>query len=115
LAGVKSVCEPFCGKGNPVIGMRARGLIVHASDIAQRSLGDQRKAAAPVVAVAREQAHALAVTLDEQVVIIVFDLDLAQQVPWPLGLECKVQSRIWVCVNISDDAKIPNQANKSAQ
>ena len=40
--------------------------------MAERGLGDQRKAAAPVVAVAVEQAHALAVTLD--VVTIVLDL-----------------------------------------
>ena len=32
LVGVTTVCEPFCGKGNLVIAMRARGLTVHASD-----------------------------------------------------------------------------------
>ena len=42
--------------------------------VAQRGLGDQRKPAAPVVAVAGEQAHALAVTLDDQAVTIVLDL-----------------------------------------
>jgi hypothetical protein len=40
LAGVKSVCEPFCGKGNLVIAMRARGLTVFASDIQDRSCPD---------------------------------------------------------------------------
>ena len=33
LAGVTAVCEPFCGLGNLVVAMRARGLTVHASDI----------------------------------------------------------------------------------
>ena len=42
--------------------------------VSQRGLGDQRKSTAPVVTVAGEQAHALAVTLDEQVVTIVLDL-----------------------------------------
>ena len=40
LAGVKSVCEPFSGKGNLVIAMRRRGLIVHASDIEDRGCPD---------------------------------------------------------------------------
>jgi hypothetical protein len=40
LAGVTSVCEPFCGKGNLVIAMRARGLTVHASDILDRGCPD---------------------------------------------------------------------------
>ena len=40
----------------------------------ERSFGNEPKPAAPVVAVAGEQAHALAVTLDEQVVTIVLDL-----------------------------------------
>jgi hypothetical protein len=50
------------------------------------------------VAVAGEQAHALAVTLGEQVATIV--LDLVYQ-----SVECRVQSRIGHAVNISDDAK----------
>jgi hypothetical protein len=40
LAGVTAVCEPFCGKGNLVVSMRARGLIVHASDIVARGCPD---------------------------------------------------------------------------
>ena len=36
LAGVTAVAEPFCGKGNLVITMRAHGLVVHASDIQDR-------------------------------------------------------------------------------
>jgi hypothetical protein len=40
LHGVTSVCEPICGKGNLVIAMRARGLIVHASDILDRGCPD---------------------------------------------------------------------------
>src|SRR6516225_8396984 len=40
LSGVKSVCEPFCGKGNLVIAMRARGLTVFASDIQDRGCPD---------------------------------------------------------------------------
>jgi hypothetical protein len=40
LAGVTSICEPFCGKGNLVIAMRARGLTVHASDISDRGCPD---------------------------------------------------------------------------
>jgi hypothetical protein len=40
LAGVREVCEPFCGKGNLVLAMRARGLIVHASDIKDRGCPD---------------------------------------------------------------------------
>ena len=40
LAGVTAVAEPFCGKGNLVIAMRARGLIVHASDIVDRGCPD---------------------------------------------------------------------------
>ena len=31
-----AVCEPFCGLGNLVVAMRARGLTVHASDILDR-------------------------------------------------------------------------------
>ena len=34
LAGVTTVSEPFCGKGNLVVAMRERGLTVFASDIA---------------------------------------------------------------------------------
>jgi hypothetical protein len=37
LAGVKAICEPFCGLGNLVTDMRARGIVVHASDIQDRS------------------------------------------------------------------------------
>jgi hypothetical protein len=37
LAGVTCVCEPFAGKGNLVMAMRERGLVVHASDIFDRS------------------------------------------------------------------------------
>jgi hypothetical protein len=40
LAGVSTVCEPFAGKGNLVIAMRARGLVVHASDIEDRGCPD---------------------------------------------------------------------------
>jgi hypothetical protein len=40
LAGVTSVAEPFCGKGNLVLAMRARGLRVHASDILDRGCPD---------------------------------------------------------------------------
>ena len=40
LAGVKAVCEPFCGKGNLVVAMRERGLTVHASDIEDRGCPD---------------------------------------------------------------------------
>ena len=40
LAGVTTVCEPFAGKGNLVIAMRARGLVVHASDIEDRGCPD---------------------------------------------------------------------------
>ena len=39
-----------------------------------RGLGDQRKAVAPVVAVAGEQPHALALALDDQAVAVVLDL-----------------------------------------
>jgi hypothetical protein len=40
LQGVTSVAEPFSGKGNLVIAMRARELIVHASDIRDRGCPD---------------------------------------------------------------------------
>ena len=40
LAGVTTVAEPFCGKGNLVIAMRARGLTVIASDICDRGCPD---------------------------------------------------------------------------
>jgi hypothetical protein len=40
LTGVTAVCEPFCGKGNLVTAMRARGLTVHASDILDRGCPD---------------------------------------------------------------------------
>jgi hypothetical protein len=40
LAGVRAICEPFCGKGNLVLGMRARGITVHASDIENRGCPD---------------------------------------------------------------------------
>jgi hypothetical protein len=40
LAGVKTICEPFCGLGNLVLAMRARGLVVHASDIQDRGCPD---------------------------------------------------------------------------
>ena len=36
LAGVTSVSEPFCGKGNLVTAMRERGIKVFASDIFDR-------------------------------------------------------------------------------
>ena len=36
LARVSSVCEPFCGRGNLVLAMRARGIQVHAADIRDR-------------------------------------------------------------------------------
>jgi hypothetical protein len=40
LRGVTTICEPFCGKGNLVIPMRARGLRVFASDIEYRGCPD---------------------------------------------------------------------------
>jgi hypothetical protein len=40
LANVTAVAEPFCGKGNLVTAMRARGLTVHASDIQDRGCPD---------------------------------------------------------------------------
>jgi hypothetical protein len=40
LATVTAVCEPFCGVGNLVRAMRARGLIVHASDKNARGCPD---------------------------------------------------------------------------
>ena len=40
LAGVTNVVEPFCGLGNLVIAMRARGFVVHASDIQDRGCPD---------------------------------------------------------------------------
>ena len=40
LAGVATVAEPFCGKGNLVNSMRARGLAVFASDILDRGCPD---------------------------------------------------------------------------
>jgi hypothetical protein len=42
LAGVTSVCEPFCGRGNLVLAMRKRGIIVHASDISDRGCPDSK-------------------------------------------------------------------------
>jgi hypothetical protein len=42
LAGVTAVCEPFCGKGNLVTAMRARGFTVHASDVVSRGCPDSR-------------------------------------------------------------------------
>ena len=42
--------------------------------IAQCRLGDQRIAVAPVVAIAREQPHALVLALDNQPVAVVLDL-----------------------------------------
>ena len=42
--------------------------------VAQRGLNDQRIAVAPVVAVAGEQPHALALALDDQAVAVVLDL-----------------------------------------
>jgi hypothetical protein len=42
LAGITSVCEPFAGKGNLVIALRARGLTVWASDILDRGCPDSR-------------------------------------------------------------------------
>ena len=40
LACVTHACEPFCGKGNLVLDMRARGLTVFASDIRDRGCPD---------------------------------------------------------------------------
>jgi hypothetical protein len=40
LANVTSVAEPFCGKGNLVLPLRARGLAVHASDVFDRGCPD---------------------------------------------------------------------------
>jgi hypothetical protein len=42
LAGITTVAEPFCGKGNLVTAMRERGLTVHASDILDRGCPDSR-------------------------------------------------------------------------
>jgi hypothetical protein len=36
LAGVSTICEPFCGLGNLVLAMRGRGIRVHAADILDR-------------------------------------------------------------------------------
>jgi hypothetical protein len=40
LAGVTTVAEPFCGKGNLVTAMRARRLTVFASDVSDRGCPD---------------------------------------------------------------------------
>jgi hypothetical protein len=40
LAGVTSISEPFAGAGNLVHELRARGIAVHASDIAPRGCAD---------------------------------------------------------------------------
>jgi len=40
LLGVTSICEPFCGLGNGVMVMRARGIKVFASDIEYRGCPD---------------------------------------------------------------------------
>src|SRR6516165_9760230 len=40
LAGVSSICEPFCGQGNLALAMRERGIRVHASDILDRGCPD---------------------------------------------------------------------------
>jgi hypothetical protein len=40
LTGITSVAEPFAGKGNLILDMRARGLTVHASDILARGCPD---------------------------------------------------------------------------
>ena len=40
---------------------------------AQRRLGDQRMSIGPVIAAARQQSHALALTLDNQAVAVVFN------------------------------------------
>jgi hypothetical protein len=40
LQGVTAIAEPFCGKGNLVLAMRARGLTVYASDILDRGCPD---------------------------------------------------------------------------
>ena len=40
LAGVTTLAEPFCGVGNLVMAMRARGLTVHASDKNARGCPD---------------------------------------------------------------------------
>ena len=40
LKGVTTICEPFAGKGNLVMAMRARGPIVPASDIQHRGCPD---------------------------------------------------------------------------
>jgi hypothetical protein len=42
LAGVKSIGEHFCGKGNLVLPMRARGIQVYASDIVDRGCPDSK-------------------------------------------------------------------------
>jgi hypothetical protein len=40
LTGVTSIAEWFCGKGNLVTAMRARGITVHAADILDRGCPD---------------------------------------------------------------------------
>ena len=70
------------------------------------------------LSVAGEQAHALPVTLDEQVVTIVLDLVCQSGPAGTLASRVGMQGSIADlrnAVNISDDAKIPNQTNKSAQ
>jgi hypothetical protein len=69
------------------------------SCVRERSLGDQRKPAAPVVAVASEQAHALAVALDEQVVTIVLDLVCQSGPAGTLASRVGMQGSVadWAC------------------
>jgi hypothetical protein len=40
VANARIVCEPFCGTGNLVLPMRARGIKVYASDILDRGCPD---------------------------------------------------------------------------
>ena len=61
----------------PAVDAEQHGLAIdheRAVAVAQRGLGDQRKATAPVVAVPGPQPHALTVALDDQAVAVVLDL-----------------------------------------
>ena len=42
LRGVTAIAEPFAGRGNLAVAMRARGIVVHASDIFDRGCADSR-------------------------------------------------------------------------
>ena len=93
LAGVQAV------EIGPAVDAEQHGLAVdheRAVAVAQRGLDDQRKAIGPVVAVAGEQPHALAVALDDQAVAVVLDLvDPLRPVREPSAprSECRVQTQ----------------------